>query len=802
MHTDIRNGKMILRLESGRGGKGTMLFTIAHELTHFIRQWSPAKFKVLANFLVKQYGEKGVSVSELVNRQIDKAKRNGRSLTWEEAYEEMVADSMETMLTDGNVVQVMADLKQQDKRLWEKISDWFRNLAEKLQRVVDAYQGVKRDTAEGRMVADMQDVFGVLQSLYEDALADAGENYQASKIQKNTTREGSKKNSFAGRDSVTADRSALQQAEKLARQGMDNETIRQKTGWYKGMDGQWRYEIDDSQMEISNDIINYMQLGELIQHEKLFAAYPDLADIDVVFQSLDAGVNGSYHPQFDSINLSYKLKNDPIGLKDALVHEIQHAIQHREGFTNGATAASWERKIKAGFDSRRAADIRKAQETEQELRRIQEEEPEFYRDMVALNAMTPNLPRGEIDWETFEKIEDDPMEWQQYDARREELEAKYGDTKVWDMNDLLYQRDQAAKNVGRSGVELYFDTAGEIEARDASNRRSKSPEQRKTSPPRLGNEDTVFAEGTGPSADYVGKTADGIEVYETSENTKHLTWSERKKAFLHLMRQQYRGRTAKFIRNGHSYYAKFEYRDVSKNIYGDDKSDPKGRDAKINVGADGNIFELVENSKYSRSETERGKTQRMHRGVDRWDYFVKTVQIDGTVFDLSANVRKKADGEFIYIIEMMENNEIEPSSPQDSQNSGRNGVPNSSTVSISNSDGEVNKKFSDRDPAAGRVHEVLEKENTQLKEDVQYLRELLKLQGSVTKGTKFTKSSVEAMASQLMKSNNVKGARKELARLLNEVYEYIAKGEELTWEGVAEMAQPAVDWMTCGSFNG
>ena len=95
---------MILRLESDRGGKGTMLFTIAHELTHFIRQWSPAKFKVLVNFLVKQYGEKGVTVSELVNRQIDKAKRNGRSLTWEEAYEEMVADSMETMLTDGNVV--------------------------------------------------------------------------------------------------------------------------------------------------------------------------------------------------------------------------------------------------------------------------------------------------------------------------------------------------------------------------------------------------------------------------------------------------------------------------------------------------------------------------------------------------------------------------------------------------------------------------------------------------------------------------------------------------------------------------
>ena len=79
----------------------------------------------------------------------------------------------------------------------------------------------------------------------------------------------------------------------------------------------------------------------------------------------------------------------------------------------------------------------------------------------------------------------------------------------------------------------------------------------------------------------------------------------------------------------------------------------------------------------------------MHRGVNHWDYFVKTVQIDGTVFDLTANVRKKADGEFVYIIEMMENNEVEPSSPQDSQNGGRNGVPNSSTTSIRNSEPEV-----------------------------------------------------------------------------------------------------------------
>ena len=56
--------------------------------------------------------------------------------------------------------------------------------------------------------------------------------------------------------------------------------------------------------------------------------------------------------------------------------------------------------------------------------RIQEEEPEFYRDMLELDAMAPDLPRGAVDWETLEKLEDDPIEWQRYDARREELEEK------------------------------------------------------------------------------------------------------------------------------------------------------------------------------------------------------------------------------------------------------------------------------------------------------------------------------------------------------------------------------------------
>ncbi len=90
---------------------------------------------------------------------------------------------------------------------------------------------------------------------------------------------------------------------------------------------------------------------------------------------------------------------------------------------------------------------------------------------------------------------------------------------------------------------------------------------------------------------------------------------------------------------------------------------------------------------------------------------------------------------------------------------------------------------------------VLEKENENLREDVVQLKELLKLQRTLTHGTKFTKTSVEAAARRLKGQVGAKGDAKELAGLLNSLYEYIAGGTEITWESVSEKAQPAVEWL-------
>lgn len=116
------------------------------------------------------------------------------------------------------------------------------------------------------------------------------------------------------------------------------------------------------------------------------------------------------------------------------------------------------------------------------------------------------------------------------------------------------------------------------------------------------------------------------------------------------------------------YYAKFDEADLRKNVYGDKKSSPRGWKAKINTGADGNIFELIENAQYSRSGTERGKNTEAHQNLTGWEYFVKTVQIDGHIYDLLANVRKKPDGEYVYSIQLNERKNKASAPPRQYQN--------------------------------------------------------------------------------------------------------------------------------------
>ena len=302
--------------------------------------------------------------------------------------------------------------------------------------------------------------------------------------------------SYAGRDAGNADLEALHEAERYEMQGVDAETIRQKTGWFRGADGKWRWEIDDSGMKLRTDaadISNYTTLGELVDAPALFATYPNMKDMDVTFHNLERGQLGGYNRRFDSIELSRDLKNRPEALLNSLIHEVQHAIQQREGFTPGANLKYWNRKLEEGYDGRDAETRREGARLREQYEQMKANDPEFMRSMEELNAMAPTVPRGKVDMDTWEQVEPDPPEWVRFDERRDQLEEKYGD-RVWDYFSLRDSIDRNARD-GRLPGDLYRDTAGEIEARDAASRRGLTAEERRGRKPDTGDENTVFADG-------------------------------------------------------------------------------------------------------------------------------------------------------------------------------------------------------------------------------------------------------------------------------------------------------------------
>lgn len=362
----------------------------------------------------------------------------------------------------------------------------------------------------------------------------------SSAIQKETSAASDRKTgpparfSYAGKNANGANLESLREAQEMQAAGADMESIRKATGWHEGMDGKWRWEIDDSRMQLRTDaadIPNYTTLGELVDAPELFEAYPDMADLSVTLHTLEDGQNGGYSRKFDSIELSRDLKNRPEALLNSLIHEVQHAIQNREEFASGANPAYWNRRMENGFDSRTAEERREGARLQEQYERIRESDPQFVAAMEELDAMAPKVPRGKVDLNTWEQIEPDPPEWVRYDERRDQLEEQYGD-RVWDWYSLRDSIDRNARNGGRMPTDLYRDTAGEIEARDTAKRRELTAQERRETSPDYGSEDTVFANGEDSYS--VGETDDGRAVAVVDNDIlSHIdtsTWDSAKKA--------------------------------------------------------------------------------------------------------------------------------------------------------------------------------------------------------------------------------------------------------------------------------
>lgn len=323
--------------------------------------------------------------------------------------------------------------------------------------------------------------------------------------------------SYAGEKAKNADKAALNTAKEMEKNGADAETIRQKTGWFRGADGKWRWEIDDSGTETDtkwiflrnpdakryNELfekaylydtataedLNELQildknlkgvrksplyLDEIVRHDKLFEAYPALRDVKVRFEANTGNKEGSYHPEENEFVLRTGLKLEPEKLKNTLIHEIQHAIQEQEGFARGANPGYWDEMIQRGY-SRRKNDGR-IERARKEYHRIFDSAPEEFKDKVR----RINRARLDGDYDAAETVID------------ELYDSEYAD--LWSQLDMAEFEWRSDRGEELNAYDLYRNTAGEIEARDAAARRGLTAEERKNRKPDTGDENTVFAD--------------------------------------------------------------------------------------------------------------------------------------------------------------------------------------------------------------------------------------------------------------------------------------------------------------------
>jgi site-specific DNA-cytosine methylase len=271
--------------------------------------------------------------------------------------------------------------------------------------------------------------------------------------------------------------------------------IKAATGWERGADGKWRYEMPDVVLRDPKEWVNKktLTLSDIVEkpndlfkeYPELFDAYPELKDMKILKGRAKSG--GVFYNNAITLNLGdireaikydmdthYKLANN--SLKKTLVHEIQHYIQDKEGFAQGGNN-------------------------------------EMIIDKNALDAIAKL--RAEKDAVAKEFYAMSPEEQQR---RKYEINKRY--------NDLTKQIERLEKS-SRIGYDGYNRLSGEVEARNVSSRLNMTPEERRKtlaeSTEDVARKDQIFL-GVGDVSFSLRDMADGKEsgAADMAEDLKSL----------------------------------------------------------------------------------------------------------------------------------------------------------------------------------------------------------------------------------------------------------------------------------------
>ena len=318
-------------------------------------------------------------------------------------------------------------------------------------------------------------------------------------------------------EEVTTRLDNLSVARQMEEAKKDAKAIKMATGWERGADGKWRYEMPDAKMKDTIDIggghivkrseddILWTggKLGKYVDAPDLFKAYPQLKDVRLDTDEIvnDMPDNGAYDPNTNTITIH---ATEVKFLNSILNHEIQHAIQYIEGFAKGGSPESVRSQIQEIIDNEQdASDYAKQQLKRYATLQMQAARLDAYKTFVKSDQQYFKDKAQEYYWDAMNELDND---------ENSKLVNEYPDDKTAkEIAESGYHVDEAIKELKRLGekykkeipkgnmdalekvnkltsalkdksdYKLYQSLAGEVEARNVQKRMSMTDEERRNS---------------------------------------------------------------------------------------------------------------------------------------------------------------------------------------------------------------------------------------------------------------------------------------------------------------------------------
>ena len=472
---------------------------------------------------------------------VDKAGLADEDARWK-IYEEMAAQYFGVIAAKHMDGLVDGLNRTGGQRLLSKVREVLRQFVEDIRAALNRLAG--RDPATAAALKTEAENAQRILDLFDEAVAQTREERtarlteQGERIREEAVRAESgvrsaksKMRSMKSTKGATAEElGRLADAQRRIADGESDEQVRRETGWFRGYDGKWRLEIDDSKMtlHLPNEILGSdfsrlmeieakletgttekgevreamdlseklqnaipRKIGDIVSHPDLFKAYPSINDIRIEFSSTMGRTIGAYDETNNRIALNTTLLNNADELKKTLAHEIQHAIQDIEGLSPGSSKEYWEahRRIPTIYEQKeRDKASQKIADTKQSIQDAYGEEAV----KAIQRAWKLSLLLYDADGSKFFEHK------KEYESLRKTLQEKGWQDAFYDyvnaQNALqaLLNKHERRKDI--SPFENYKATAGEIEARDVENRVDLTAEERKNTRPDIDRTDVVFAD--------------------------------------------------------------------------------------------------------------------------------------------------------------------------------------------------------------------------------------------------------------------------------------------------------------------